>query len=85
MSIMSLLYHKLPVVVSGYIFSAMTSFHSFVASMAKLVRRHTSNVEIIGSTPIGSIFWTFQLLIYSVGINSIEEHLFMILMTRSVT
>ena len=26
------------------------------ASMAKLVRRHTSNVEIIGSNPIGSIF-----------------------------
>ena len=26
-----------------------------VASMAKLVRRHTSNVEIIGSNPIGSI------------------------------
>lgn len=26
-----------------------------LASMAKLVRRHTSNVEIIGSTPIGSI------------------------------
>ena len=24
------------------------------ASMAKLVRRHTSNVEIIGSNPIGS-------------------------------
>lgn len=26
--------------------------------MAKLVRRHTSNVEIIGSNPIGSIFIT---------------------------
>ena len=25
------------------------------ASMAKLVRRHTSNVEIIGSNPIGSM------------------------------
>lgn len=27
------------------------------ASMAKLVRRHTSNVEIIGSNPIGSIIF----------------------------
>ena len=27
-----------------------------IASMAKLVRRHTSNVEIIGSNPIGSTF-----------------------------
>ena len=27
--------------------------------MAKLVRRHTSNVEIIGSNPIGSIFLLF--------------------------
>ena len=26
-----------------------------MAFMAKLVRRHTSNVEIIGSNPIGSI------------------------------
>ena len=25
--------------------------------MAKLVRRHTSNVEIVGSTPTGSIFY----------------------------
>ena len=29
------------------------------ASMAKLVRRHTSNVEIIGSNPIGSILELF--------------------------
>ena len=29
------------------------------ASMAKLVRRHTSNVEIIGSNPIGSIYLIF--------------------------
>ncbi|KAK5778868.1 hypothetical protein RI543_003794 [Arxiozyma heterogenica] len=29
------------------------------ASMAKLVRRHTSNVEIIGSNPIGSTAFFF--------------------------
>ena len=28
--------------------------------MAKLVRRHTSNVEIIGSNPIGSNFFLRQ-------------------------
>lgn len=28
--------------------------------MAKLVRRHTSNVEIIGSNPIGSIFFMYS-------------------------
>ena len=33
------------------------------ASMAKLVRRHTSNVEIIGSNPIGSNF-LFEFTIY---------------------
>ena len=33
-----------------------------VASMAKLVRRHTSNVEIIGSNPIGSSFLPHFLL-----------------------
>ena len=32
----------------------VTCTHNALASMAKLVRRHTSNVEIIGSNPIGS-------------------------------
>ena len=36
------------------------NLHKSVASMAKLVRRHTSNVEIISSTLIGSSsFFTF--------------------------
>ena len=34
------------------------NFHKLIAFMAKLVRRHTSNVEILGSTPSESnSFW----------------------------
>ena len=36
----------------------------YAASMAKLVRRHTSNVEIIGSNPIGSSVFCFHTKVY---------------------
>ena len=41
----------------------MSTFHKLVAFMAKLVRRHTSNVEILGSTPSESIFFLVQMTI----------------------
>ena len=39
---------------------AIVHTKTLTASMAKLVRRHTSNVEIIGSNPIGSNFATLK-------------------------
>ena len=42
--------------IRSYI-SFTRSLLKIIASMAKLVRRHTSNVEIISSTLVGSIFF----------------------------